>query len=354
VRESGLPHLEVLDDRGALLRRLPMPEPSYAIRDLGNPEFGATSARFAYESLTTPDSVYEHDLVTGTTTLLKEQNVPGGFERARYRTEALQAMATDGTEIPISLVSLKDTPRDGTGAVHLTGYAAYGFSYPVSFSSTRLPLLDRGVGIAICHARGGSELGKRWHDGGRMQHKMNSFTDFIVCAEYLIENGYVSRDRLSIEGGSAGGLLMAVVVNKRPDLFKAALVDVPFVDVINTMLDDTLPLTVGEYEEWGNPNIAAQYAWMRAYSPYENVAAHGYPSMLVRSSYHDSQVMYFEPAKYVARLRALKTDTNPLLFKIHMEPAGHGGKSGRYAALGDVAIDHAFVLWQLAPTTLPR
>jgi oligopeptidase B len=354
VRDGGLPHLEVLDEKSQLLRRVQMPEPIYAAHDLGNPEYKATTARFAYESLTTPDSVYEHDLASGVVTLLKQQVVPGGFDRARYRTEALRATAKDGARIPMSLVSLKETPRDGTGAVHLTGYAAYGYSFPVSFSSTRLPLLDRGVAVAICHARGGSELGKRWHDDGRMQYKMNTFTDFVACAEHLIAMGYASRERLSIEGGSAGGLLMGAVLNMRPELFRAAIVDVPFVDVINTMLDDTLPLTIGEYEEWGNPNIAEQYAWMRAYSPYDNVAARDYPSMLVRTSYHDSQVMYFEPAKYVARLRALKTDTNPLLFKIHMEPAGHGGKSGRYAALADVAIDHAYILSELAPTTLPR
>jgi len=354
VREGGLPHIEVLSSTGERLRRLPMPEPVYAASDLGSAEWTSSVARFSYESMTTPDSVYEHDLATGAVRLLKQQHVPGGFDRARYRTESLLATAKDGTKIPLSLVAPRDAPIDGTGAVHMTGYAAYGASYPVTFSTSRLPLLDRGVSFAICHARGGSELGKRWHEEGRMEHKANSFTDFIACAEHLIARGYVAKDRLAIEGGSAGGLLMGAVLNMRPDLFTAAIVDVPFVDVVNTMLDDTLPLTVGEYEEWGNPNIAAQYAWMRAYSPYDNLEAKAYPSMLVRTSYHDSQVMYFEPAKYVARLRALKTDDQPLLFKIHMEPAGHGGKSGRYAALDDIAIDHAFVLWRVAPSALPR
>jgi oligopeptidase B len=250
-------------------------------------------------------------------------------------------------KIPIALVHKKGAAKDGKSPLYLYAYGAYGIAYPDVFRSDRFSLVDRGVTSAIAHIRGGGELGKPWHDAGRMMKKKNTFTDFIAAAESLVKQGYTSSDRLAIGGGSAGGLLMGAVLNMRPDLFKVAMVWVPFVDVINTMLDETLPLTVGEFEEWGNPKNPEDYAYMRSYSPYDNVQAKAYPAMLVRSSYNDSQVMYWEPAKWVAKLRAAKTDKNPLLFKVNMDPAGHGGASGRYDKLHDVAYDYAFLLSSL-------
>jgi oligopeptidase B len=258
------------------------------------------------------------------------------------------ATAADGARIPISLVALKDSPRDGSGPLVLAGYGAYGIPYPVNFSSNRLSFLDRGLAVAIAHVRGGGELGKPWHDAGRMLAKRNTFTDFIAAAEFLVAQGYTAPDRLVIEGGSAGGLLVGAVLNMRPDLFRAAVLRMPFVDVITTMLDQSLPLTVGEFEEWGNPKLREHYESMKAYCPYTNVAPRRYPVIFVRTSINDSQVMYWEPAKWVAKLRATKTDDTPLLFKINMA-AGHGGSSGRYDALRELAFDYAFVL-----TTLGR
>jgi len=258
----------------------------------------------------------------------------------------VHATAADGARIPLSLVRRADTPRDGTSPLLLAGYGAYGISLPVMFSSSRLSLLDRGVAFAIAHIRGGGELGKRWHDDGRMLCKRNTFTDFIAAAEFLVKRGDTRPDRLVIEGGSAGGLLVGAVLNMRPDLFRAAVLRVPFVDVINTMLDETLPLTVGEFEEWGNPKILEQYEYIKSYCPYTNLAPGAYPAILVRTSLNDSQVMYWEPAKYVAKLRTLKTDARPLLFKINLD-AGHGGASGRYDHLREIAFDYAFILTQL-------
>ena len=240
--------------------------------------------------------------------MLKQQEVLGGYDPARYRAERVHATAPDGTRVPISLVRPVDAPRDGTGAMVLAGYGAYGFPYPVTFSSHRLSLLDRGVGVAIAHIRGGGDLGKRWHDAGRMMAKRNTFTDFIAAADFLVAERYAAREKLVIEGGSAGGLLIGAVLNLRPDVCGAAILRVPFVDVINTMLDESLPLTVGEFEEWGNPKLPEQYAYMKSYCPYTNLAARAYPAILVRTSYNDSQVMYWEPAKWVAKLRTLKTD----------------------------------------------
>jgi oligopeptidase B len=240
----------------------------------------------------------------------------------------------------------KDTPRDGTAPMLLYAYGSYGSSGNVTFSSNRLSLVDRGMIYALAHIRGGADLGQQWHDQGRMQHKINTFTDFIDVAEHLVEADYTSSDRLVIEGGSAGGLLMGAVANMRPDLFRAVVAHVPFVDVINTMLDETLPLTVGEFEEWGNPKVAEQYAWIKEYDPYTNVSAQDYPALLVKTSFNDSQVMYHEPAKWVAKLRAHKTDDNPLVFVTNMA-AGHGGSSGRYDRLREIAVDYAFMLWQV-------
>jgi oligopeptidase B len=266
-------------------------------------------------------------------------------------TERITAAARDGTEIPISLVYPRGRPK-GPAPMLLTGYGAYGYPLGATFSYSRVSLLERGITYAIAHVRGGGELGKPWHDQGRMARKHNSFDDFIACAEALIARGDTARDRLAIEGGSAGGLLIGAVLNKRPELFRAALLDVPFVDVLSTMSDASLPLTVGEYEEWGNPAVAEQYRAMAAYSPYDNLRRQDYPAMLVKTSYEDSQVMYWEPAKYVAKLRALKTDPNPLLLWVNMQ-GGHGGSSGRYAQWRERAFDLAFVLWQIGQALPP-
>jgi oligopeptidase B len=278
--------------------------------------------------------------------LLKQREVLGGYDPTRYTSERRHATAADGTKIPISIAYRKGFVADGKASMLLGAYGSYGASSDVSFSSNDVSLLDRGVVIAVAHIRGGGDLGKKWHDQGRMLSKKNTFTDFIACAEYLVAQKYTSKERLAIEGGSAGGLLMGAVVNMRPDLFKAVVSRVPFVDVINTMLDESVPLTVAEFEEWGNPKVREQYEYMRSYSPYDNLAAKDYPAMLVKTSWNDSQVMYWESAKYVAKLRTLKTDKNPLVFKINMA-GGHGGSSGRYDRLRETAFDYAFILWQM-------
>ena len=282
--------------------------------------------------------------------LLKQQPVLGGYDPKLYKSERAYATASDGTNVPLSLVYKQGTKRDGRSPLLLEGYGCYGISNDVDFLSQRLSLLNRGVVYATAHIRGGGELGKEWHDQGKLMAKRNTFTDFIACAEHLINEKYTAQDRLVITGGSAGGLLMGAVTNLRPDLFKAVASYVPFVDVMNTMLDASLPLTVGEYLEWGNPNEKPAYDYMRGYSPYDNLAARNYPTMLLRSSLNDSQVMYWEPAKYVAKLRTLKTDQNLLLFKVKLEPGGHGGASGRYDRLKDMAFDYAFILGQFGIT----
>lgn len=321
-------------------------EPTYSAAPKDNFEYTATTFRYSYHSLVTPPSVFDLDLETGRSTLVKQTAVLGSFDRKDYVSEWTSAPAADGTLIPISLVRRRDTKVDGTAPMHLLGYGSYGYPYPVSFVSQRLSLLDRGFVIALAHIRGGGEMGKRWHDAGRMAAKMNTFTDFIACASSLIDHGYTSASKLVIEGGSAGGLLMGVVVNLRPDLMKAVVAKVPFVDVINSMLDEDLPLTVGEFEEWGNPKVLADYRVMRSYCPYSNLERKAYPAMLLRNSFNDSQVMYWEAAKYTAKLRSLKTNDTPLLLRTLME-AGHGGASGRYDALRETASDYAFILWQV-------
>jgi oligopeptidase B len=279
--------------------------------------------------------------------LRKEQEIPCGHDPSVYVTRRILAPATDGEAVPISILYRRDTRIDGTAPCLLYGYGAYGITIPAGFSIARLSLVDRGFVYAIAHVRGGKDKGFAWYEAGRRQFKANTFTDFIAAAEHLVSSRYTNKERLAIMGGSAGGLLMGAVTNMRPDLFEVVVSYVPFVDVINTMLDKTLPLTVGEFEEWGNPEIAEQYRYMLSYSPYDQVARKAYPAMLVKSSYNDSQVMYWEPAKYVAKLRAMKTDDNPLVFNINMDPAGHGGKSGRYERLRERAYDYAFILWQL-------
>jgi oligopeptidase B len=353
-REDGLPHLRIVDlkkissafDLLGASHRIEFTEPAYNASLGANPEFVTSHVRFQYESFITPRSVFDYDLATRQRILRKQQPVLGGYDPSQYVSERLHATAPDGTRIPISLVARHNTPRNASAPLVLYGYGSYGISIPVSFNSNRLSLLDRGVTFAIAHIRGGGELGKPWHDAGRMRHKRNTFTDFIAAAEHLIAHRYTSPQRLIIEGGSAGGLLMGAVANLRPDLFRIVISHVPFIDVLNTMLDASLPLTVGEYEEWGNPQVADDYFYMKTYCPYTNLERKPYPTMLVKTSLNDSQVMYWEPAKYVAKLRTLKTDFNPLLLKINMG-AGHGGASGRYDYLREIALDYAFLLTQL-------
>jgi oligopeptidase B len=346
-RENGLPQIHVTDLTSGKSRRIEFPEPAYVSYPYINKEYETASFRYGYQSFITPQSVFEYDMATGVSTLLKQKEVPGGYDRARYQVERIYATASDGVRIPISVLHLKGAKPDGKGPLYLTGYGSYGIPNDVGFNSNIFSMVDRGVVTAVAHIRGGGEMGKAWHDDGRMMHKKNTFTDFIASAEYLVAQGYGSKDRLVIEGRSAGGLLMGAVLNMRPDLFHAALVGVPFVDVINTMLDESLPLTVGEFEEWGNPKQKPAFDYMMSYSPYDNVEAKAYPNMLVRTSFNDSQVMYWEPAKYVAKMRALRTDHNTLILKTNMSPAGHGGASGRYDKLKEVAFDYAYFLTQM-------
>jgi oligopeptidase B len=345
-REDGLQHFRITDLASGTSHRVAFPEAVYAAYPQDNLEFDTPTLRYNYQSLTIPMSVYDYDIKSRKSTLLKRTEVLGGYDPDRYQAERRYATAADGTKVPISLVYRKGLQKNGKNPALLYAYGSYGSSMYATFSSSRLSLLDRGMVYAIAHIRGGGEMGKKWHDQGKMLTKKNTFTDFIACAETLIQEGYTAKDRLVIEGGSAGGLLMGVVTNMRPDLFKAVVNHVPFVDVINTMLDPSLPLTVGEFEEWGDPRIPEQYVYLKSYSPYDNIEAKNYPALLVKTSFDDSQVMYWEPAKYVAKLRATKTDHNPLLFKINMA-GGHGGASGRYDRLKEVAFDYSFILSML-------
>ncbi len=344
-REGGFPRLRVIRLADQDEHVIEMPEPVYSVGGSANMEFDSDVYRFHYGSYVTPDSEYDYQLDSRQRTLLKQREVKR-YDPAKYRSELHYAVARDGTRIPISLVYRIDLRRDSAQPLLLYGYGAYGYPLDVDFSSTRLSLLDRGVIFACAHVRGGGEMGKRWHDEGRMLKKSNSFTDFIACAEHLIRERYTQPSCLAIQGGSAGGLLMGAVTNLRPELFRAVVAEVPFVDVINTMLDASLPLTTGEYEEWGNPNDKAYYDAMSAYSPYDNLTKREYPAMLVETSLNDSQVMYWEPAKYVAKLRSLKSDANPLLLRVNLE-AGHGGASGRYDYLKEIAFTYAFMLGAL-------
>jgi oligopeptidase B len=344
-RQDGLPQIRVTDLQSGKSRRIEFPEPAYLSYGYINAEYDTNKIRYGYQSFVTPPSVFEYDVTSGASVLLKQKEVPG-YDRGRYQVERIYATAPDGVKIPISLVHLKGAKLDGKGALYLTGYGSYGYAYDINFNSNIFSLVDRGVTFSVAHIRGGGEMGKAWHDAGRMMNKKNTFTDFVASAEYLLAQGYGSKDRLVIEGRSAGGLLMGVVLNMRPDLFHAALVGVPFVDVINTMLDESLPLTVPEFEEWGNPKEKAAFDYMITYSPYDNIEAKAYPNMLVKTSFNDSQVMYWEPAKYVAKMRAVRTDHNTLLLKTNMSPAGHGGASGRYDRLKETAFDYAYFLTQ--------
>ena len=346
-RENGLPQIRVVDLRNGHSRRLAFPEPAYDVRPYTNRVYDTTEFRYAYESPITPASVFSYDMETGASQLLKQKEVPGGYDRNKYEVEQIYTTASDGTKIPVSVLHLKGAKLDGTGPLYLYGYGSYGLSLDMWFSSNIFSLVDRGVTYAVAHIRGGGEMGKAWHDAGKMMNKKNTFTDFTAVAEDLTKRGYGSKDKLVIEGGSAGGLLMGAVLNLRPDLFHAAVVKVPFVDVMNTMLDESLPLTVGEFEEWGNPKEKPAFDYMITYSPYDNVEAKAYPNMLVKTSFNDSQVMYWEPAKYVAKMRATRTDHNTLIFKTNLSPAGHGGASGRYDRLHEAAFDYAYILTQM-------
>jgi oligopeptidase B len=350
-REDGLPRLRLWNFDGdgpeaAKAGEIAFPEPAYSANPHINRVFSTTTYRYGYQSLVTPNSVYEYDLASGASTLLKQVEIPGGFDRTLYASERVRATAPDGVQVPVSIVYRKDKREPGRNPLYVYGYGSYGYSLPLGFSSNRLSLLDRGVVLAYAHIRGGGDLGEPWHDAGKMLVKRNTFTDFIAAVEHLTAAGYGDPARVAIEVGSAGGLLMGAVANMRPDLFRSVVLHVPFVDLINTILHASPPLTVPEYEEWGDPNQENYFRYMLSYSPYDNLKVASYPAMLVKTSLHDSQVMYWEPAKYVAKLRTLKTDNNPLLLVTNME-AGHGGASGRYDYLKEIALDYAFLLREL-------
>ncbi|MGH9486077.1 MAG: S9 family peptidase [Terriglobales bacterium] len=343
-RHEGLERLRVMDFTTRKWATIAVPEPVYTLFPSANPEFETRSFRYQYESPVTPASIFDYDMENGTTKLLKQQPVLGGYDPSRYRCERLWATARDGVRVPISVMYPRNFVRNGEAPLLLNGYGAYGYGLSANFSIARLSLLDRGMAYAIAHVRGGNELGESWHDAGMLMQKTNTFYDFIDCAEFLIREQWTSRQRLAIQGGSAGGLLIGAVLNLSPDLFAAAHLAVPFVDVINTMCDETLPLTTGEYLEWGDPRQPEPFAYMLSYSPYDNLAARHYPAMLVTTSLNDSQVMYWEPAKYVAKLRQLTQAGGgmPLLLKTNLG-AGHGGASGRYDRLRETAFEFAWL-----------
>jgi oligopeptidase B len=342
-RKNGLTQVHIINIKNNDSHYLAFEEPSYNAGLAYTPDYNSDVVRFNYTSLTTPSSVYDYNMATKEKKLMKQQEVLGGFDAKQYVTERLYATAKDGTKIPISIVYKKGFNKDGKAPLHLYGYGSYGASMEASFGAARLSLLNRGFAFAIAHIRGGQEMGRYWYEDGKMMKKKNTFTDFIDCAEFLIANKYTSKEHLYTSGGSAGGLLMGAVVNMRPDLWHGVIAGVPFVDVINTMSDPSIPLTTNEYDEWGNPANKESYFYMKSYSPYDNVEKKAYPNMLVTTGLHDSQVQYFEPAKWVAKLRELKTDKNLLLLHTDME-VGHGGASGRFKSLKDRAREFAFFL----------
>jgi oligopeptidase B len=345
-KSQAVDHLRVYDFRTKKWSEITFPEPVYTAVENENPDFNAATFRYTYVSLITPNSIYDYDPQAGTSKLLKRQEVPG-YDPARYVSERLWATARDGTKIPISIIYPKTFRRDGRAPLYIYGYGSYGFGVSPVCSAPRLAMLDRGVAVAIAHIRGGDEMGEEWRRDGMLMKKKNTFFDFIDSAQFLVDQKWTSKDRLMIEGASAGGLLMGAVVNMRPDLFRAVHMGVPFVDVMNDMMDPSLPLTTEEYLEWGNPNEKAAYDYMLSYSPYESLHKAAYPAILVTESLNDSQVFYWEAAKFVARLRTLKTDSNPLLLKMKMDPAGHGGASGRYDRLHDTAFEYAWLMSQV-------
>jgi oligopeptidase B len=348
--ENGLEYLRVMDRKTKRAsERIATPESVYTMNMGTNPEYDTPNIRYAYSSMVTPNSTYEFDLATRKSKLIKQQEIPSGYDRSQYETKRVWATARDGVKVPVSLVWKRGTKLDGSASMLLYAYGSYGYSTMPTFSTAQLSLLDRGMIYGIAHIRGGSELGERWRQDGRMFKKLNTFHDFIDCAKWLEDNKYTSADRMVIQGGSAGGLLMGAVVNMSPDTFHAAIAQVPFVDVMNTMLDETLPLTTEEWIEWGNPNEKKAWDYMVQYSPYDNVKAQKYPNMLIEISLNDSQVPYWEGAKFAAKLRATKTDNNVILLKTNMG-AGHGGSSGRYDRLKEIAFEYAYALSEVGVT----
>jgi oligopeptidase B len=342
-RKNGLVQLRIRNLKSGSEHFMDFGEAAYSAGISANLEYNSNLVRFSYTSLTTPSSIYDYNMVTKEKKLMKEQEVAGGYNKEDYHTERIFATAKDGTKVPVSLVYKKGFKKDGNSPLLLYAYGSYGSSMDPSFNSSRLSLLDRGFVYAIAHIRGGQEMGRQWYEDGKMLKKKNTFTDFIDCGEFLIQEKYTSKGKLYAQGGSAGGLLMGAVVNMAPDLWRGIIAQVPFVDVINTMLDESIPLTTNEFDEWGNPKNREYYFYMKSYSPYENIERKNYPHMLVTTGLHDSQVQYFEPAKWVAKLREMKTDNNMLLLNTNME-FGHGGASGRFDYLKDVALNYAFLL----------
>ncbi len=341
-RQNGLRQLVVENRKTGKKEFLKFDEAAYTIYSSGNPEYHTDNFRYGYTSMITPSSQYEQNLVTGKRTLLKQQEVLGGYDKSQYQTERVFATATDGTKIPISIVYKKGFSKDGNAPLLQYAYGSYGNSMEATFNSSRLSLLDRGFAYAIAHIRGGQEMGRQWYEDGKLMKKKNTFTDFIDVSKYLIQEQYTSASHLYAQGGSAGGLLMGAVANMAPELYNGIIAQVPFVDVVNTMLDENIPLTTNEYDEWGNPNNKEAYLYMKSYSPYENIERKNYPNILVTTGLHDSQVQYFEPAKWVARLRDVKTGSNVVLLKTDME-YGHGGASGRFDYVKDLAIIYTFL-----------
>lgn len=342
-RKDGLKQLRIIDQKSKKEHYLNFGEEVYSAWISVNPEYDTPMLRYAYTSMTTPFSTYDYNMETGEKVLLKQTEVLGDFSPENYQTKRYWVQARDGKKIPLSVVYRKGIEQNGNNPALIYGYGSYGASMDPYFSSARLSLLDRGFVYAIAHIRGGEELGREWYEDGKLLRKMNTFTDFIDCSQFLIDSKYTNPDKLFAMGGSAGGLLMGVIANLQPSLYKGIIAQVPFVDVVTTMLDTSIPLTTGEFDEWGNPTDPVYYQYMKSYSPYDQVKAQAYPNMLVTTGYHDSQVQYFEPAKWVAKLRDVKTDNNLLIFRIDME-AGHGGASGRFKSLRDVAFDYAFML----------
>ena len=341
-RKNGLSQLQIKSLKSPDGHYLDFGEPTYTARNTGNPEYNSKTFRYVYTSMTTPNSVYDYNMETKAKTLLKEQEVVGGYKKEDYVTERVYATAKDGTKVPISLVYKKGLKKDGSAPLLLYGYGSYGATMDAGFSSNNLSLLNRGFVYALAHIRGGQEMGRYWYDDGKLMKKMNTFTDFIDCGNFLITEKFTSKGHLYAQGGSAGGLLMGAVINLAPDMWNGIIAQVPFVDVVNTMLDESIPLTTNEFDEWGNPKKKDAYTYMKSYSPYENIEKKAYPNMLVTTGLHDSQVQYFEPAKWVAKLRATKTDKNILLLKTDMD-FGHGGASGRFDYLKDIALNYAFL-----------
>ena len=347
--ENGLQYIRVIDKKSGKSKRIQTPEEVYAMSVSTNPEYNQTKLRYVYNSMITSPSTFDYDVKTGKSELLKQQEVLGGYDAKNYEIKRVWATARDGVKVPVAIVYKKGVKLDGSAPMLLYAYGSYGVSIAPTFSSARLSLLDRGMIYALASIRGGGELGEEWRDAGRMFKKQNTFNDFVDTADYLVKNKYTSSDRLVIQGGSAGGLLMGAVANMRPDLFKAVIAQVPFVDVINTMLDASLPLTTSEYIEWGNPNEKEAFDYMIKYSPYDNVRAQSYPNMLIEVSLNDSQVPFWEGAKFAAKIRAMKTNDAQILLKTNMG-AGHGGSSGRYDALHETAFNYAYALRQVGIT----